>query len=133
LLQAARLGEGASGEAVVAAFVGRFGFKLPCSSPLGAEMKKLITIAATAASACGDARRFASVQLQFDSAPIVRMASYQQAAKFLTAADKGVAAGKLRRWAAQFRWRAGASLVASRLAQALEAEVSTFSFCPTHS
>ena len=97
---------------VVEAFLSRYGFKLPASSRLGAEMARIV-----AASQKADA-----LHSRMDAAPTMRMSTFTQAKKFLVRAEKGVPAQHLSRWAAQFRWRAGADLKPSSLLQALKAK-----------
>ena len=81
LLQAVGFCEGLSGKEAVAAFLGRYGFKLPKTSALGAEMFKIMKTA----SACGDE----AGKIAFDAAEVRRMSAFMTAKKFLVQWRKG--------------------------------------------
>ena len=120
LLKAACLSEGSSGKEAVAAFVGRFGFKLPKSTPLGAEMFKIMKTASACgdatASACGDA----TGEIPFDEVVTLRTTVFKEAAKFLALWEKSASCDKFRPWVTKLRWRLADKLLkTSTLAQAV--------------
>ena len=112
-MKAACLSEGSSGTEAVAAFIGRFGFKLPKSTPLGAEMFKIMKTA----SACGDA----TGEIPFDEVITLRTTVFKEAVKFLARWEKPASScDHFRSWVAKLRWRCANKLVkTSTLAQAV--------------